>query len=345
MWTSVARTSIRKHGDRTGFTLIELLVVVSLIGLLIGLLLPAVQSSRESARRARCASNLRQIGIALHNYHESSQVFPLNWRGDLFSPLGIPPGTVARPFGALPRLLPFLDQIPIYNSINFAEQNYPVASGGGFPFPRNSSAYTSRLEGFICPSDSPNASMNAPCSYRGNNGIGPATGTTMETYDSGNGFYTFAYPLSAASFPDGLSHTVAYSERLIGTGGGEKISSSRDFGEIRVFPNCITSNADYALSCCRVAASRAFPAYRQGGFTWFLGDFECTLYNHAQTPNGRIPDAITMNSWTGIVTARSLHPGGVNSLMSDGSVRWVSESIGRGVWRGLGTRNGDELVE
>jgi len=108
---------------------------------------------------------------------------------------------------------------------------------------------------------------------------------------------------------------------------------------------CIYRDADYALACCQLASARGFPAYRRGGFTWFYGDFECAAYNHAQEPNGRIPDALEDYSWVGIATARSLHPGGVNGLMADGSVRFFQDSIARRVWRGLGTRNGDELVE
>lgn len=245
----------------------------------------------------------------------------------------------------MPRLLPYLDQSPLYDAINFSVQNYPNNDGSGFVFPQNLTAYITRINVFLCPSDVSSPRMSYGCSYRGNNGIGPAPGTTMETYDSGNGFYTFAYVLNSGSFPDGLSHTVAYGERLLGTGDGSQIAPERDFGEIRVMAACITSDADYALYCCRVAATRGFPVYRLGGFTWFLGDFECTLYNHSQEPNGRIPDAITMNSWSGIVTARSFHPGGVNTLIADGSVRFVTDSISRKVWRGLGTRNGDELVE
>ena len=121
--------------------------------------------------------------------------------------------------------------------------------------------------------------------------------------------------------------------------------SSRDFGEFNVNPYCAVSNANVALDCCVVAASGKFPAYTRGGFTWFLGDFKCTAYNHAQEPNGPIPDAITRNSWVGIATARSHHPGGVNALMADGAVRSVQQTLGRPVWRALGTRNGDELVE
>ena len=151
--------------------------------------------------------------------------------------------------------------------------------------------------------------------------------------------------LGPGSFPDGLAHTVAYSERLKGTANGVSVIPARDLGNIIVAPYCTVRDADYALSCCRVAAASGFPAYRDAGFTWFFGDFECAAYCHAQEPNGRIPDAVSAGPWDGIVTARSFHPGGVNALMADGSVRFVKDSIARPVWRGLGTRNGDELVE
>lgn len=167
----------------------------------------------------------------------------------------------------------------------------------------------------------------------------------METYDSGNGFYTLFSVLSPTSFPDGLAHTVAYGERLRGTGAKTPIDPRRDFGEFDVNPYCMIRDANYALTCSRVAAARSFPTYIRGGYTWFLGDFECAAYSHAQEPNGPIPDAITRNAWVGIATARSNHPGGVNALMADGSVRFVQQSITRNVWRALATRNGDETVE
>ena len=195
------------------------------------------------------------------------------------------------------------------------------------------------------PSDPASSPSPQGCNYRGNYGIGPGIATNQQTYDSGNGFYSFPGVLGPYSFPDGLSHTVAYSERLRGTGNGGGLVTARDFGEIQVTIYCISRDADYALQCCQLASTKGFPGYRMAGFTWFYGDFECTAYNHAQEPNGRTPDAITAGPWEGIATARSFHPGGVNSLMADGSVRFVKESIVRKVWRGLGTRNGGELIE
>jgi len=342
------RESQRKQAtmDRSGFTLIEVLVVVSIIALLIALLIPAIQSAREAARRAQCMNNLKQIGLALHNYETTNNSFPLNWGNPRVDPQrGHPWYVGGRPYSALTRILPYLEQPSLFASINFDVENYPTDQRSAFPFPANMTAYNTSLATYLCPSDGASSSNNHGCNYRGNYGVGPLPSTSRETFDSGNGFYTFPGVLGTHSFPDGLSHTVAYSERLIGTGAGGGIVPARDFGNIACADGCVFRDADYALECCRLASSRAFPANRTAGYTWFYGDFGCTAYNHAQAPNGRIPDAIDAGLWVGIVTARSLHPGGVNSLMGDGSVRFVQESIERKVWRGLGTRNGDELVE
>lgn len=343
--TSCDRQNHRRVRTVSGFTLIEVLVVVSIIGLLIALILPAVQSARESARRSQCSNNLRQIGLALHNYESSQMAYPLNWTDPRVDPAyGRPFYIAARPYSALTRILPYLEQKPIYDAINFSVETYPVQdSPSSFPFPQNQTAFSTSISLYLCPSDP--STLVSGCNYRGNYGVGPSPSTTRETIDSGNGFYTFPGVLSPASFPDGLSHTVAYSERIRGAGSVQNSSPARDYGNIAVIPYCVTRDANFALDCCRIAATRNFPAYTQAGFTWFYGDFECTAYNHAQEPNGLIPDAITAGPWWGISTARSFHPNGVNSLMGDGSVRFVNSTITRTVWRALGTRNGDELVE
>jgi prepilin-type N-terminal cleavage/methylation domain-containing protein/prepilin-type processing-associated H-X9-DG protein len=329
---------------RRGFTLLELLVVVSIIGVLVSLLLPAVQSAREAARRARCASNLRQIGLALHNYLQANQTFPLGWPDDLRCPNGLPPGTGARPFSPISRLLPDLELQSLYHATNFDVQ-WSAVNLGGFPFPWNNTVQSTRIELLICPTDSQGTMTNHGTNYRGNFGVGPSPYTSMESYDSGTGFYSMGLSLSARHFLDGLSHTVAYSERFQGLRSNIGLSE-RGFGEFDVVPYCVVRDADFALDCARVAASLpSFPAYRESGFTWFLGDFECSAYNHAQVPNGPVPDALTLKTPVGIVTARSHHVNGVNALMADGSVRFVDDSIQRAVWRGLGTRSNGELVE
>jgi prepilin-type processing-associated H-X9-DG protein len=178
--------------------------------------------------------------------------------------------------------------------------------------------------------------------------------TSAESFDSGVGFYSGYGVLSPRDFTDGLSHTAAYGERLRGTGeNGVGPSPARDFGDLLVMESCDVRSADYALKCSQLASAQPkFPLSRLAGVYWYIGDFQCGAYNHAQEPNGRIPDSVTPDVIflsggvvCGVVTARSLHPGGVNSLMGDGSVRFTKDSITRQVWRGLGTRHGGELVE
>ena len=151
--------------------------------------------------------------------------------------------------------------------------------------------------------------------------------------------------LGPQSFPDGLSHTVAYSDRLRGTGAGGGLTHAQDFGNIMVMNYCTTGTRTtpwYVANWLLPRASRPTAGADSLGSTAIMN---AAAYNHAQEPNGQIPDALQGGPWFGIATARSLHPGGVNSLMADGSVRFVKGSIARMVWRGLGTRNGDELVE
>jgi len=330
--------------SRRAFTLIELMVVVSIIGLLISLTLPAVQSAREASRRAACANNLKQIGLALHAYAASHRCFPLNWGDPRTDPERGRPWVIgSRSYSALCRLLPHLERRPLYDSINFLVENFPAE--GPAPYPQNVTAFGTSVSTYLCPSDGRSRSAPFGCSYRGNYGVGPHAATSRETQDSGNGFYTFPGVTGPQSFPDGLSHTVAYSERLLGSGPDGGSSTARDLGNILVADYCITRDADYALSCSKLAATRDFPARRDAGFTWSYGDFGCAAYCHAQEPNGPIPDAIAAGPWMGIVTARSAHAGGVESIMGDGSVRRIIASIARPVWRALGTRNGDELVE
>lgn len=327
------------HQKPRAFTLIELLVVVSIIGLLIALLLPAVMSAREASRKAQCSNNLRQFGLALHAYHSVHKVFPYYMNNYWLAKF--PPGVHGMPsFAAHVRLLPYMEQVALTNAINFDLEGY------GNRFAVNLANQTIRnttVRTFLCPSDGSSFPEFAGNNYRGNIGIGPQ----WDLPDSGGGFYDHAAgTLDASAFHDGLSHTMAYSERLRGTGVKGGGVPDRDYSPLH-YNDAPLKDADFALGYCRVAAREFGMKHVNSGEMWIIERREFTSYSHAQEPNGIIPDSLAVDyptSW-GIITARSMHPGGVNALAADGSTRFVKETINRKVWRALSTRAGGEIVE
>ena len=327
-----------------GFTLIELLVTLGIISILIALLLPAVQAAREAARRAQCANHLRQLGLALQNYQGDFNSFPPS---SCFSRNRKAPYTGWHSMYG--RILPYLEQRSLYNSINYEVSTYPPEHLAWGPILSteqsinliNLTAFSTSVTVFICPSDGGSASTSGT-NYRANTGVGPAYWTNAEHPDSGNGLFPERDRIFPSQVPDGLSHTAAMSERLMGSGGRDLVAE-RDFFTLPTY----ISTADDTLIACRVAARSRKPGLSTGGHWWFWTGREQTLYNHAQAPNGIIPDCLQPSQRTayGMSTARSWHSGGVNVLMGDGSVRFVSEGISTETWRALGTRNGGELVE
>lgn len=336
---------MRVSTRRRAFTLIELMVVVVVLTLLIGLLLPAVQSARESARRSQCLNNLRQIGLGVHGYVQEASCLPPNLLGFWDRP------NYWNFYSTQARILPFIEQVNLYQALNFSVGAYPDIWNFAYKnfFPEstqaramNATVRESNVSTFLCPSDGGPFSATGS-SYRGNVGVGPNYFTTAEEPDSGNGALVESGIVRVSNIPDGLSHTVLFSERLRGSG-GSGFDPVRDAFNLRV----LVLTADDLLLGARQAARMDNPLkYVEHGRYWIWMGRERTLYNHAQAPNGPIPDAIYANSLAarGMTTARSNHPGGVNVLMSDGSCRFVQESINQAVWRGLGTRDGGELVD
>ncbi len=332
--------------------MIELLVVVGIIFILAALLLPAVQSAREAARKAQCQNNLHQIGLALQGYETDNQCYPISATNvgvaDQKNPtVGIT--VYDGMFSIHVRLLPYLDLRPVYDSVNFAAGTTPIDNFMVAPDPLslslasiNATAMIVRVNTFLCPSDSGPFAKTGN-NYRGNVGLGPYAAAWAESRDSGNGFFLEIDVTRPSSITDGLSHTAAFSERLRGSGNPGHPVPERDFWAITVG----IDTADELLVGCQVAARPGSASYTLAGNWWFWCGRDRTLYTHTQSPNGRVPDCILPHAVgpPGMATARSWHFGQVNVLMGDGSVRYALDGIEQSVWRALGTRNGRELVD
>ena len=322
--------------SRLGFTLIELLVVIAIIAVLIALLLPAVQAAREAARRAQCINNLKQTGLALHNYMSVHTVFP--------PVVVLPRNRTTQPWSGLTRLLPHLEQSNLYNAINW---------GRDFEFTSNVTLASTRVAAFLCPSEvSDQARVGATMIYYPNNYC--FNQGTWFIYDppsdqAGDGPFEPNRAFGPAAIVDGLSNTLGMSEAKA------------------YQPNYWDTRNPSTLNVAPPATPAAISAFVGGTFDgnghteWVEGDVHEVGITTTFTPNARvivpvsgIPTDVDVTSMRdgesttlptyAAITARSFHPGGVSALMMDGSVRFAKNSIAVAVWRSLGTRAGGETL-
>jgi prepilin-type N-terminal cleavage/methylation domain-containing protein len=310
-----------KPSRRAGFTLIELLVVIAIISILIALLLPAVQQAREAARRTQCKNHLKQLGLALHNYHDAFNCFP-------FAQVDGP-----KAFSATSQLLPYLDQAPLYNLINFS-----------LPYndPANDLPRLATIPMLRCPSDfdNPLSATGGATNYMANKGSGiiwqAPTGPNAG-FPEPSGVMYFQSRVRIGDVTDGASNTGAFSERVLADGNNGVISPLSDV----FFSPLAPTTADEARTMCRAVditnLANQFPLFM--GSPWIHGQH---TYLHVDTPNSRSCGFFTV--LRADMPPSSRHVGGVHSLLCDGSTRFVSENIDLGLWRAIGTRNGGETV-
>jgi prepilin-type N-terminal cleavage/methylation domain-containing protein/prepilin-type processing-associated H-X9-DG protein len=356
------------RSQRRGFTLIELLVVIAIIGVLIALLLPAVQAAREAARRAQCTNNLKQFGLAVHNYHSVNNSLPPLY--DNFGPGNTGPSAPNGewPLGWATALLLYMEQQPLFNASNYTQ---------GVFNPINTTVSYSKVSTHTCPSESVktgpwvasaytnyHANIGGPCCMASWSGIFVpmysdgvmSQSNSVQTANLG----TFGFE----GVTDGTSNTAMFSEKLIGLSGYFTVYPGDLRAKRVTYQTGVTVPWDQGIPGVQTAqqmygACKAMPVTtaptnptQWTGCAWngsHAGTLTFNAYDHFNTPNGL--SCVAANSWGGppggfndIITATSNHPGGVNLGLADGSVKFVKDSIAVNTWWALGTRNQGEQI-
>ena len=364
---------------RPGFTLIELLVVIAIIGVLIALLLPAVQSAREAARRAQCTNNLKQIALASLNFESTYGHLPpgLGPCGTRENPTGGTCGGRATP---LAQVLPFLENASAYATFNF-EINLNIFGG---PTTINYTAQTTLVSAFICPSDPWDVKMNGIIAYAnyfaslGNTAsmeAGDGTFTFQETNSNNLGVFNYRMNRTAPRFlpppaepntpnpdyrratgetkiaqiKDGTSNTAMWSETRRSYAATSSLATAGvplDDPLNVYIQGVVIDNQIVPLlpTGCYYGMPNYSTRIYYRGQQYYRSLPQNGYYSHTLTPNSRLFDCGSSNYIQSHNAARSYHPGGVNVAMCDGSVRFVKDTINPNTWRAVGSRAGGEVI-
>jgi prepilin-type N-terminal cleavage/methylation domain-containing protein/prepilin-type processing-associated H-X9-DG protein len=328
---------------KQGFTLVELLVVIAILALLAGMLLPAVQRVREAANRIKCANNLKQLGVALHHYHDVQQSFPAGYEKKVVPNHLDVPADLFR-WSAHAKLTPYLEQATIYNSLDLANPLFLDRSLSVDV--RNVLGVSQKIDVFLCPSDNgtPFVPIAPPHEHRT---FGPTnyaacigSGGNGGPRENADGIVFINSRVRIADIHDGTSNTALMSETLLGLGGPDLRSPPNEQESPLVY-RWIPSSARMGVGLCQSTDSRYWWE-TDGSGKWADGDVYCTLYDHGYPPNAPQWDCISSDhNWR---AARSRHGGGVNLLLADGSVRFVSNLVDLSTWHALGSRAGNEVL-
>jgi prepilin-type N-terminal cleavage/methylation domain-containing protein/prepilin-type processing-associated H-X9-DG protein len=328
---------------RRAFTLIELLVVIAIIAVLISLLLPAVQMAREAARRIQSTNNLKQIGLAMHNYESSIGSFPGFGQSTAFG------------FSPLARILPYLEQENLVNLVNF---QVPIYTGSGPNIrlnPVHSTAANFVINGYLCPSDGGNPLFQ---NILGGNSAGTTyalctgSGTDLNYHVElpTNGMFWYGSAVTMGQITDGTSNTILASQIRLGDGtnttGPRPGDGRRQYAQNGALSPALPglSHGGQQIRNPDLAAMTSIINSWRGdrGYSWLVGRLVSNGFSAYLPPNAQVPDLGAHGR--GWHAARSFHPGGVQVLLADGSVRFVKDSVNLESWRALATRNGGEVI-
>jgi len=338
---------------RRAFTLIELLVVVAIIAILIGLLVPAVQKVREAAARTQCTNNLKQCGLAIHSYASANGQLPAAFTG-VVSPAytGMPAYFFA--WSSLAVVAPYLEQKVITSTMDFTQPIWVPPSYNISP--QNVFGVQQVIPIFLCPSDIQQpvdggygVTTFGPTNYA----VCIGTGTTKGTAPYGlmwntDGMFQAQVAFRFTDIADGTSNTAMMSESTLGAG-PDNAASPTLVGDPQTTYAYVASGALTPAAC---ATTNEWNVEQHRGYLWATGEMRCASYNHFLTPNSPTPDCISNDftpgpgifTSTGFRGARSRHDGGVNLLLGDGSVRFVSNNVTQATWWAVATRASSDTI-